>query len=119
MDQDETIENVTDQLDDDDWDVDMPRRNPVDYILDEPAKVLGWLGTAIFILGWAAIIYLVVDLQSDFPDGESFRYRLSVAVGHGTNVTLAAAALWFVSAYIARGQPRGGHSATETVDSLT
>ncbi len=26
---------------DDDWEVDMPRRNPLDYILEERATVLG------------------------------------------------------------------------------
>ena len=63
-------------------------------------RVLAISGTLTFVLGWAAIIYLMID-PSSYAETVG-RGAVETALGYGPIVMVASAAQWLVAAYIQR-----------------
>jgi hypothetical protein len=83
---------------DDGWEPEQPRRGPVDWFRDHPARFFGTLGTILFVGGWGAAIYLFFN--SPYDSGDTMALRWQVLVSMGSSVTLASGVLWGIAVYI-------------------
>ena len=83
---------------DDGWEPEQPRRGPIGWFRDHPARLFGTLGTILFIGGWGVAIYLATA-ESQFV-GEPTAFRLQLLVSVGSSVTLASGVLWGIAVYI-------------------
>jgi hypothetical protein len=74
---------------------------PVEYFRAVPSRLFAWLGTIIFVGGWAAAVYIAFsyDVSGGLGSNETAN-RLQILVSHGTSVTIAAGILWGVAAFL-------------------
>jgi hypothetical protein len=82
-----------------DWEPEQPRRGPIGYLRDNPSALFAWLGAILFVGGWGAVIYVVLNMNSN-SSGSLIDFRLQFLVSTGSGVTLVAGVLWGVSAYL-------------------
>lgn len=82
----------------DGWEPQQPRRGPIDWLREHPARFFGALGTTLFIGGWGVAIYLAVS-ESEFGT-QPTAIRLQLLVSVGSSVTLASGVLWGIAVYI-------------------
>ena len=65
------------------------------------ALILAIFGTLLFLVGWALTIYLVFDPgRVTAATSSPAQRQIVIAIVYGTQVTLAAALVWGVAAYL-------------------
>jgi hypothetical protein len=82
----------------DGWEPEQPRRGPVDWFREHPARFFGTLGTILFVGGWGVAIYIFFN--SPFDSGNAISIRLQYLVSIGSSVTLASGVLWGIAVYV-------------------
>jgi hypothetical protein len=87
-----------------DWQSEPPRIG-FDLFRERPSAFFAWLGAILFVSGWGVAIYsafLAGESMGPITSspGPSVAYRLQYLLSIGTSVTLAAAVLWGVAAYL-------------------
>jgi hypothetical protein len=95
-------DQATEPADDDADDYDEPpaARQALDFLLANPARVFAFLGILVFTLGWAAIVYIMID-PGRFTFAEyGTQGRMQLALQYGTGVTTASALLWGVASFV-------------------
>jgi predicted anti-sigma-YlaC factor YlaD len=74
---------------------------PVEYFRAVPARGFAWLGTLVFVGGWAVAIYIawIADDRGALSSvGTS--YKLQTMTSLGLQASLAAGVLWAVAAFL-------------------
>jgi hypothetical protein len=67
---------------------------------DQPWKIFAILGTVVFVLGWAGIIYVIATPDESSPFFAGFRNEIYLMLSLGTSVMASSALLWGVAAFV-------------------
>jgi hypothetical protein len=78
---------------------DEPPRGLIGYFIDRPARFFGLLGSIVFVLGWAGVIYLAFFSDVGASSRDTY-FTIQLLVALGSSVTLTSGVLWGVGAYI-------------------